>query len=102
MLEKTVLCLMGCMSSSSFQQVDRWVSRINVPTGFFQFVGSSNVHAQSPIGDSDMRVLPEDSLTILLLNTSCHVLANSVDPKPTNLDLHCYQICEFLSNTWIK
>ena len=34
-------------------------------------------------------------LTLLLLNTTCPVLANSVDPgelvsKPTDLDLHCH------------
>ena len=33
------------------------------------------------------------SLTILLMNTTCSGLANSVDPdqlaKPTDLDLHC-------------
>ena len=31
-------------------------------------------------------------LTLLLLNTTCPVLANSIDPdlkKPTDLDLHC-------------
>ena len=54
-------------------------------------------------------------VTLLLLNTTCPVLANSVDPdqlasekanwfqKPTDLDLHCLSlICEFLSKTRIK
>ena len=34
-------------------------------------------------------------LTLLLLNTTCPVLANSVDPgqqKPTDLDLHCLSL----------
>ena len=40
------------------------------------------------------------TLTLLLLNTTCPVLANSVDPdqlaseeeKPTDLDLHCLSL----------
>ena len=47
-------------------------------------------------------------LTLLLLNTTCPVLANSVDPDQlasSDLDLHCLSLKVWISikkKTWIK
>ena len=46
-----------------------------------------------------LSTIDKNILTVLLLNTTCPILPNSVDPdqlaslkKPTDLDLHCFQI----------
>ena len=48
------------------------------------------------LSDLDLQCSPliQQFLTLLLPNTKCPVLANSVDPdqKPTDLDLHCLSL----------
>ena len=49
---------------------------------------------------SDFKFHVKMFLTLLLLDTTCSVLANSVAPdlkKPTDLDLHCFSL-----NIWIS
>ena len=49
-----------------------------------------------PVGFEPNIIRPLNHLTHLLLNTTCHVLANSVDPdqlkKLTDLNLHCLSL----------